>query len=242
MEGILEHKLIAHPMCPFAMRALLAWSFKDVQGEVTEVDLSEKPAWFLALNPEGKVPTLQVTRNGHAYILIESTNVVEYLDSLPGPTLYPQINGHIDHIAKNLIDVYVKNKIDPLFSSFLPFFYGDNVDNREKAIGLFRDLNTRLNEARFVMSKELNSDHVTFADVILFPLVHIVSALNVLWGVEEVKTFSNIWEWYTRMTGFEWVAKNLVPESRIINLQKRYRVGDRGLKLPLTRYDEELTQ
>ena len=240
MEGLSVHHLIVHPICPFAQRALMVWSFKGVQGQVTEVDLFEKPAWFLALNPEGKVPTLKVTRDGHDYILIESTNVAEYLDTLPGQSLYPRYEGHRDPIAKNLIDVFIKTKVDPLFSAFLPFFYGYNTDNREKAINLFRDLNSRLNDASFVMSKELNTDHVTLADVVLFPLVHTIAALNFLWGIEEVKAFSNIWDWHTRMTGFEWVSKNAVAESRLINLQKRYRTGERGLRLPLTRYDEEL--
>jgi glutathione S-transferase len=130
MEALTAVRLIIHPMCPYSQRALIAWSFKNVPGEICVIDLVNKPEWYLQINPEGKVPSLTVERNGKMFKLFESTLVAEFIDSLPGPNLYPQLNGKTDPIAKNLIDVYIKTKIDNLFSSLLPLMYGPNEESQ----------------------------------------------------------------------------------------------------------------
>lgn len=240
MEGLLALRLIVHLMCPYSQRALLAWSFKNVEGEIAVIDLVDKPDWYLEINPEGKVPTLTVERDGTKYILFESTLIAEFIDSLPGPSLYPKFNGKPDPIAKNLIDVYIKTKVDILFSTLMPFMYGSNEENRDKAISNLRELNNRLEGRTFVMDRELHKDQVTFADAILFPVIERVHALKDVWGIaKEVDEMIHLWKWYDKMVEFEWVKLNLVPEHRLINLRARNFGGDRCLKLPLTRYDEE---
>ncbi|CAL9097392.1 unnamed protein product [Musa acuminata var. zebrina] len=44
--------------CPFCQRVLLTLEEKNVPYELKLVDLSEKPQWFLEINPEGKVPVI----------------------------------------------------------------------------------------------------------------------------------------------------------------------------------------
>jgi hypothetical protein len=81
---------------------------------------------------------------------------------------------------------------------------------------------------------------VTFADVVLLPAIERLNSLRDQWALAtEVNGLSNVWSWYDRMTSFEWVRQNLVPPHRLVNLYARNVGGDRGLKLPLTRYDEE---
>jgi glutathione S-transferase len=240
MEALAALRLIVHPMCPYSQRALIAWSFKNVPGEISVIDLVNKPEWYLQINPEGKVPSLTVERNGTIFKLFESTLIAEFIDSLPGPNLYPQLNGKTDPIAKCLIDVYIKTKIDNLFSSLLPLMYGPNEEVRLKGIQNLRELNERLNGVSFVMDKELQKGQVTFADVVLLPAIERLNSLRDQWALAtEVNGLSNVWSWYDRMTSFEWVRQNLVPPHRLVNLYARNVGGDRGLKLPLTRYDEE---
>lgn len=240
MEGLKALRLIIHPMCPYSQRALITWSFKNVQGDISVIDLVNKPEWYSQINPEGKVPALTVERNGTMYKLVESTLVAEFIDSLPGPNLYPQLDGRSDPIAKNLIDVYIKNKVDSLFSTLLPFMYGPNEENRAKAIQNLIELNSRLDGASFVMDQELHRGQVSFADVVLFPVIERLNALRNVWGIaEEVNGLSHLWSWYNIMISFSWVRENLVPEHRLVNLRARNLGGDRGMKLPLSRYDEE---
>ncbi len=58
---------------------------KDVEFEVTYINLREKPDWFLEISPHGKVPVLKVDDE----ILFESSAIAEYLDEMVEPRLHP---------------------------------------------------------------------------------------------------------------------------------------------------------
>lgn len=83
--------LISHPLCPFVQRAAIVLLEKQVPFERINVDLSAKPAWFLALSPTGKVPMLKIQQPGGVEdILFESMVICEYLEETQsGPHLYP---------------------------------------------------------------------------------------------------------------------------------------------------------
>ena len=59
---------------------------KDVEFDVTYIDLREKPDWFLEISPHGKVPVLKVDDE----ILFESNAIAEYLDEAVAPRLHPE--------------------------------------------------------------------------------------------------------------------------------------------------------
>ena len=58
---------------------------KDVEFEVTYINLREKPDWFLEISPHGKVPVLSV--GGQP--LFESNAIAEFLDEMVPPRLHP---------------------------------------------------------------------------------------------------------------------------------------------------------
>lgn len=58
---------------------------KQVEFEVTYIDLRNKPDWFLKISPHGKVPVLQV--DGQP--LFESNAIAEYLEEVLPPHLHP---------------------------------------------------------------------------------------------------------------------------------------------------------
>ena len=58
---------------------------KGVPFERRDVDLKNKPAWFLALSPLGKTPVLQVGDDA----IFESAVICEYLDDTHGPACIP---------------------------------------------------------------------------------------------------------------------------------------------------------
>lgn len=58
---------------------------KSVAFEVTYIDLRDKPDWFLAISPHGKVPVLKVDDD----VLFESNAIAEYLDEVEQPRLHP---------------------------------------------------------------------------------------------------------------------------------------------------------
>lgn len=88
-------KLHYHPLSTFARRVRIALTEKNIPAELVEVDMVARahrgPA-YLALNPYGRVPTLEED----GFVLYESTAILEYLEAThPTPPLVPpDARGH----------------------------------------------------------------------------------------------------------------------------------------------------
>src|SRR6266478_5281640 len=78
-------KLVSHKLCPYVQRAVIALTEKGVGFERVDIDLANKPDWFLAISPLGKTPVLQV---GDVPIF-ESAVILEYLEETQLSPLHP---------------------------------------------------------------------------------------------------------------------------------------------------------
>ena len=85
-------KLISHKLCPYVQRAVIALLEKGVPFERIDIDLANKPDWFLKISPLGKVPVLVVRRDdGSEVALFESNVICEYIEETQsGEKLHPQ--------------------------------------------------------------------------------------------------------------------------------------------------------
>ncbi|WAS98362.1 glutathione S-transferase family protein [Nannocystis punicea] len=81
----MQLELISHALCPFVHRACIMLREKGVEYTRRDVDLENKPEWFLALSPRGKVPVL--VADGAP--LFESAAIVEFLDETHPPPVIP---------------------------------------------------------------------------------------------------------------------------------------------------------
>jgi len=83
--------LVSHHLCPYAQRAVIALMEKSLAFERRYIDLADKPAWFRALSPFGKVPLLLVQPQAdRESVVFESAVICEYLeDAGAGPALHP---------------------------------------------------------------------------------------------------------------------------------------------------------
>lgn len=80
-----KYRLISFDLCPFVQRTQVILREKGVDFDVDYVDLSNKPDWFVALSPTGKVPTLEVTTDDdEQVVLFESLVINEYLEEAAG--------------------------------------------------------------------------------------------------------------------------------------------------------------
>ena len=77
--------LISHELCPFVQRAAIALEEKGVAFERINVDLANKPDWFLKISPLGKVPLLKVGDSA----IFESAVILEYLEETQPRPLHP---------------------------------------------------------------------------------------------------------------------------------------------------------
>ncbi|MES5488481.1 glutathione S-transferase family protein [Bradyrhizobium sp. INPA03-11B] len=84
-------KLISHKLCPYVQRAVIALHEKGVPFERIDIDLANKPDWFLKISPLGKVPVLVVTGDdGKEVALFESNVICEYIEETQaGAKLHP---------------------------------------------------------------------------------------------------------------------------------------------------------
>jgi glutathione S-transferase len=83
-------ELVSHHLCPYVQRAAIALTEKGVPFTRTTIDLANKPDWFKAISPLGKVPLLRIRADdGTEVVLFESAVICEYLeDTQPNP-LHP---------------------------------------------------------------------------------------------------------------------------------------------------------
>jgi len=77
--------LVSHHLCPYVQRAAISLAEKGVAFERIYVDLADKPAWFRALSPLGKVPLLKVGESA----IFESAVILEYLEETQPKPLHP---------------------------------------------------------------------------------------------------------------------------------------------------------
>ncbi|MBR1199043.1 glutathione S-transferase family protein [Bradyrhizobium sp. AUGA SZCCT0240] len=83
--------LISHKLCPYVQRAVIALNEKGVPFERVDIDLANKPDWFLKLSPLGKVPVLIVRSEDGEVALFESNVICEYIEETQtGAKLHPQ--------------------------------------------------------------------------------------------------------------------------------------------------------
>ena len=78
-------ELISFKTCPFVQRSVITLKEKGIDFKTTYIDLAEKPAWFLAISPLGKVPVLKIGDE----VLFESAVINEFLDEITPPSLHP---------------------------------------------------------------------------------------------------------------------------------------------------------
>ena len=77
--------LVSHTLCPYVQRAAIVLAEKGVPFERRDIDLANKPGWFLKVSPLGKTPVLLVSDEA----IFESAVICEYLEETAPPRLHP---------------------------------------------------------------------------------------------------------------------------------------------------------
>jgi len=74
------HRLYSFRRCPYAMRARLGIVFAELQVELREIVLKNKPAQMLAISPKGTVPVLELveTDGSSRRVIEESRDILQW--------------------------------------------------------------------------------------------------------------------------------------------------------------------
>ena len=118
---------------------------KDVEFEVTFINLRDKPDWFLKISPHGKVPVLKVDEA----ILFESNAIAEFLDETVPPRLHPE--DPVERARNRAWTDFV-----PTFSSALNgIYYTKTCEEMEEGLAKAPKAVERLEEA---LSRQRSND------------------------------------------------------------------------------------
>ncbi|KAM8739214.1 glutathione S-transferase omega-1-like [Acanthopagrus schlegelii] len=156
-------RLYSMRFCPFAQRTRLVLSAKEIKHDTININLKDKPDWFLEKNPLGLVPTLE-TPAGE--VIYESPITCDYLDEVyPENKLLPS-----SPYAKAQQKMMLEH-----FSKITPYFYkipmgrknGEDVSGltaelKEKFAKLNKDLVNK--KAKF-----FGGDSITMIDYMMWP-------------------------------------------------------------------------
>ncbi|XP_030012522.1 glutathione S-transferase omega-1 isoform X1 [Sphaeramia orbicularis] len=149
--------------CPFAHRARLVLNAKGIEHDIININLRDKPEWFLEMNPLGLVPTLETAAGEVVY---ESPITCEYLDEVyPEKKLLPS-----DPFGKAQQKMMMEH-----FSKVTPYFYkiptaktkGEDISGLEAEL---KEKFAKLNED--LVNKKTQyfaGDAITMIDYMMWP-------------------------------------------------------------------------
>ncbi|XP_051504632.1 glutathione S-transferase omega-1 [Myxocyprinus asiaticus] len=156
-------RLYSMRFCPFAQRTRLVLSAKGIKHDIVNINLKDKPDWFLEKNPFGLVPTLE-TPSGQ--VIYESPITCEYLDEVyPEKKLLPS-----DPFERAQQKMMLEH-----FSKVTPFFYkipmgrknGEDVSALETEL---KDKLSKLNETLVnKKTKFFGGNSITMIDYMMWP-------------------------------------------------------------------------
>jgi glutathione S-transferase len=130
-------ELISHKLCPYVHRAAILLAEKGVAFSRREIDLKNKPDWFLRVSPYGKVPVLLV--DGQA--LFESAAICEFLDETHPPSSLPA-----DPFARAHQRAWVEGASE-LSQAFWNLLIVPSAAEHERAAAAFAAIADRVEEA-----------------------------------------------------------------------------------------------
>ena len=156
------YRLISFKLCPYVQRAAIVLAEKGVPFERVDIDLANKPDWFLALSPLGKVPVLVVEEDGRREVLFESAVIAEYLDETLPPALHPA-----DPLERARHRAWIEFASATL-ADFYRFYAGDREAFEATGEALerkFARLETELGEGPFFAGNRFSLVDAAFAPV-----------------------------------------------------------------------------
>uniref|UniRef100_H3D718 Glutathione S-transferase omega n=2 Tax=Tetraodon nigroviridis TaxID=99883 RepID=H3D718_TETNG len=156
-------RLYSMRFCPFAQRTKLVLIAKGIKHDTININLKDKPDWFLEKNPLGLVPTLE-TAAGE--VIYESPITCEYLDEVyPEKKLLPSTP-----FGKAQQKMMLEH-----FSKITPYFYKITMGrkNGDDVSGLEAELKEKMGKLNEDLDKKktkyFGGDSITMIDYMMWP-------------------------------------------------------------------------
>ena len=188
--------LYSYQACPFAQRTRMTLAEKQLDFDATEIDLGQKPDWFLKVSPYGKVPCLD--HKGH--VLYESGIINEYLDEVFPETRLMPADPYLKAQARIWMH-YCDNYYSP--ASWRVTTTHDDPAKQKQEIEKLYDCFAFMEEGMRKLSDGpfWLGDQVSLVDIHYSPFLERFAAYTELWDVAIPQTCTRLTAWGKAMTG-----------------------------------------
>lgn len=167
--------------CPYAIRARMALAYAGILTDQREVNLKNKPLELIKASPKATVPVL-ILDNGR--VIDQSIDIMRWALEQSDP------DGWVRPDCEEL--VYLNDmRFKPILDNYK---YPQNSDKKEpiyyrdKAKIYLNQLNSLL-----MLNRYLLADHITLADVAIFPFIRQFFIVDQLWFKQSGYNYLNIW-------------------------------------------------
>ncbi|HJL79575.1 MAG: glutathione S-transferase family protein [Gammaproteobacteria bacterium] len=207
-------KIYSSARCPYAQRTRMLMIEKELSFELIEVDLRNKPDWFLSISPYGKVPV--VVDDGET--IYESAIINEYLDEkYEDIPLMPK--EPFERAEARIWMDYCTNKYLVLSRKLLTDNGNDELQSQNKE---------KLKQAMIYMEKECFEknesgafwlgENISLVDLHYAPFFERFSAFKELFGVEWPEECLKIKGWWKEMQERDSYKMTVLPTDQHIDL------------------------
>ncbi len=201
--------------CPYAIRARLAIKVSNIEVELREVLLADKPKELLACSPKGTVPVL-VLPDGT--VIDESRDIMLWALTQQDPQNWLSSHFTQQDEINRLIDIN-----DTEFKQHLDHYkYADRFPEqsmesyRQQAESFLRQLEEKLTKNQYLVANE-----ISLADIAILPFIRQFASVDKAWFYQT--EYKNLQVWLDNL-----LADNLFSE--VMKKCSRWQPGDAVLR------------
>ena len=200
--------LISFKTCPFVQRAVITLKYKQIDFDITYIDLADPPDWFLEISPLGKVPVLKVGDD----ILFESAVINEYLDDVTDGSLQPK-----NPLARAKNRAWIEFASNMLGNLYMMKMSQEEISFEKYRKNLVEQLH--LLENRLGDGPWFNGADFSLADTSFAPLFWQDAVADYQLSVIDADTMPKIKAWSQRLLALPAVRESVVDEFEALFLQ-----------------------
>jgi len=210
--------LTSFKTCPFVQRAVITLKHKNIDFDITYIDLADPPAWFLEKSPLKKVPMLEIGDE----ILFESAVINEYLDDITGAELQPR-----DPLARARNRAWIEFASNMLGNLYMMKMSKDEEKYNRYRAALVEQLQ-RI-ERNFGDGPWFNGKQFSLADTAFAPLFRQDAVAQHRLSVLDAHSMPKVSAWAERLLALPEVRASVVDEFEDLYLQAMQKNGSFSL-------------
>lgn len=193
-------ELISFKLCPFVQRAVIVLKKKNIDFDITYIDINNPPEWFKEVSPLGQVPVLKVGDD----VLFESSVIQEYVDEVTPPSLQP-----VDPLVKAKNRAWISFGGDILMAMHGMMTTEEAVSNEKRQVVLQK---LQQLEAEHSGGSFFNGSDFNMIDAAYAPMLMRMSFIKQITGTDLLSDTPKLAKWSDNLLALECVQESVVPE------------------------------